>query len=38
MSDMNNKRGRVHGMVPEAGYNTIEAEVPLSEVQRTLLI
>jgi len=34
MSDLNNKRGRVHGMLPEAGYNTIEAEVPLSEVQR----
>jgi elongation factor G len=34
MSDMNNKRGRVHGMMPEAGYNIIEAEVPLSEVQR----
>jgi elongation factor G len=34
MSDMNNKRGRVQGMMPEAGYNTIEAEVPLSEVQR----
>jgi elongation factor G len=34
MSDLNNKRGRVHGMLPEGGYNTIEAEVPLSEVQR----
>jgi elongation factor G len=34
MSDMNNKRGRVHGMMPEGGYNIIEAEVPLSEVQR----
>jgi elongation factor G len=34
MSDLNNKRGRVQGMLPEGGYNTIEAEVPLSEVQR----
>jgi elongation factor G len=34
MSDLSNKRGRVHGMLPEAGYNTIEAEVPLAEVQR----
>ncbi|MDD5701317.1 MAG: elongation factor G [Dehalococcoidales bacterium] len=34
MSDLNNKRGRVNGMMPEAGYNTIEAEVPLSEVLR----
>ena len=22
------------GMLPEAGYNTIEAEVPLAEIQR----
>ncbi|HSW57136.1 MAG TPA: elongation factor G, partial [Dehalococcoidales bacterium] len=34
MSDMNNKRGRVQGMMPESGNNTIEAEVPLAEVQR----
>jgi elongation factor G len=34
MSDLSNKRGRVHGMVPEGGYNTIEAQVPLAEVQR----
>ncbi len=34
MSDLNNKRGRVNGMMPEGGNNTIEAEVPLSEVQR----
>jgi elongation factor G len=33
MSDMSNKRGRVQGMMPEGGYNIIEAEVPLSEVQ-----
>ena len=34
MSDLNNKRGRVNGMMPEAGYNTIEAEVPQAEVLR----
>lgn len=34
MSDLNNKRGRVMGMMPESGNNTIEAEVPLSEVLR----
>lgn len=34
MSDLNNKRGRVMGMVPDSGNNTIEAEVPLAEVQR----
>jgi elongation factor G len=34
MSDLNNKRGRVMGMLPEGGYNTIEAEVPMAEVLR----
>jgi elongation factor G len=34
MSDLNNKRGRVMGMMPEGGYNTIEAEVPQAEVLR----
>jgi elongation factor G len=34
MSDLNNKRGRVLGMMPESGNNTIEAEVPLAEVLR----
>jgi elongation factor G len=34
MSDLNNKRGRVMGMLPENGYNTIEAEVPQAEVLR----
>jgi elongation factor G len=34
MSDLNNKRGRVMGMVPESGYNTIEAEVTQAEVLR----
>jgi elongation factor G len=34
MSDLNTKRGRVNGMMPEGGYNTIEAEVPMAEVLR----
>jgi elongation factor G len=34
MSDLNNKRGRVMGMMPEGGYNTIEAEVPQAEILR----
>jgi len=34
IGDLNTKRGQVHGMLPEEGMNTIEAIVPLSEVQR----
>ncbi|MDD5287913.1 MAG: elongation factor G [Dehalococcoidales bacterium] len=34
ISDLNTKRGQVHGMNPEDGMNTIEAIVPLAEVQR----
>jgi elongation factor G len=34
ISDLNTKRGQVHGMLPEDGMNTIEAIVPLAEVQR----
>jgi len=34
MSDLNGKRGRVSGMNPHGGWNTIEATVPLAEVQR----
>jgi elongation factor G len=34
ISDLNTKRGQVHGMLPEEGMNTIEAIVPLAEVQR----
>jgi len=34
MSDLNGKRGRVSGMNPQGGWNTIEATAPLSEVQR----
>ena len=34
IGDLNTKRGQVHGMLPEGGMNTIEAIVPLAEVQR----
>ena len=34
ISDINSKRGRILGMVPETRYTVIEAEVPQSEVQR----
>jgi elongation factor G len=34
IGDLNTKRGQVHGMLPEDGMNTIEAIVPLAEVQR----
>ncbi len=34
ISDLNTKRGQVQGMIPEDGTNTIEAIVPLAEVQR----
>ena len=34
MSDLNGKRGRILGMTPEERYTVVEAEVPLSEVQR----
>ncbi len=34
ISDLNTKRGQVHGMIPEEGANTIEAIIPLAEVQR----
>jgi elongation factor G len=34
ISDLNTKRGQVHGMLPEDSMNTIEAIVPLAEVQR----
>jgi elongation factor G len=32
MSDMNTKRGHVHGMTPEDGMTVIEAEAPLAEL------
>ncbi len=34
MSDLNGKRGRILGMTPEDNYTVVEAEAPLSEVQR----
>ena len=34
ISDINSKRGRILGMIPENRYTVIEAEVPQSEVQR----
>jgi elongation factor G len=34
IGDLNTKRGQVQGMNPENGMNTIEAIVPLAEVQR----
>ena len=34
IGDLNTKRAQVQGMVPENGSNTIEAQVPLAEVQR----
>ncbi len=34
MSDLNTKRGRILGMIPRENYTTIEAEIPLAEVQR----
>ena len=34
MSDLNSKRGRILGMIPGENYTTIEAEIPLAEVQR----
>jgi elongation factor G len=34
IGDLNTKRARVMGMVPEGDTNVIEAQVPLSEIQR----
>ena len=34
MSDLNTTRGRILGMIPRENYTTIEAEIPLAEVQR----
>jgi elongation factor G len=34
MSDLNNKRGRVLGMMPQDGMSIIEAQVPMAEVLR----
>jgi elongation factor G len=34
IGDLNSKRAKVLGMNPEDGYNTIEAQAPMAEVQR----
>ena len=34
MSDMNTRRGQVHGVEPDGLYSRIDAEAPLAEVQR----
>lgn len=34
IGDLNTKRGKVLGMSPQGGMNTIDAQVPLAEVQR----
>jgi len=34
ISDINTKRGRILGMTPNESSSTIEAEIPLAEVQR----
>ncbi len=34
MSDLNGRRGHVHGVEPAGAYSVIEAEAPLAEVQR----
>ena len=34
IGDLNSKRGKVMGMNPHGGWNTVEAQAPLPEVQR----
>jgi elongation factor G len=34
IGDLNTKRGRVQGMIPEGGYNVISAQAPYSELLR----
>ena len=34
MSDMNTRRGHVHGVDPQGDYSIVEAEAPLAEVHR----
>jgi elongation factor G len=34
MGDLNGRRARVHGMNPDSGFTTIEAEVPYAELLR----
>jgi elongation factor G len=34
VSDLNTKRAKIHSINPEEGFSIVEAEVPLSEIQR----
>ena len=34
VGDLNTKRARIHGIVPDGGLSVVEADVPLAEVQR----
>ena len=34
LSDLNSKRGKVHGMTPSGALTVVEAQAPLAEVQR----
>jgi elongation factor G len=34
LSDLNGKRGKVQGMVPQGSMTTVEAQAPMAEVQR----
>jgi len=34
MSDLNSRRGHVHGVEPDGAVSTVQAEAPLAEVQR----
>ncbi len=34
VGDLNTKRARIHGILPDGQISVIEAEVPLAEVQR----
>ena len=34
MSDLNTRRGHVHGVEPDGDYSVVQAEAPLAEVQR----
>ncbi|HCU99736.1 MAG: elongation factor G [Dehalococcoidia bacterium] len=34
VGDLNTKRARIHGIVPDGSLSVVEADVPLSEVQR----
>jgi elongation factor G len=34
VADLNTKRAKIHGILPDNGMSVVEAEVPMSEVQR----